>query len=578
MANFNIDYLVVAGGGGGAGGTSFNTSGNVGGGGGGAGGLLAGTAVPLTSEATYTINIGNGGAGAPWAGSGNSIAGTSGSDSSITGTGINATAIGGGGGGSGKGNHNSAGLLGLPGGSGGGSGFLTTQGGAGTVGQGNNGGYGGSGSNDGSGGGGGAGAVGSNGTYQGAPPYYYPGGAGGAGLQNSITGVTPTPYYAGGGGGGSLYDSPTYQGPGGDGGSAIGGSGGRSSTNSSYSGTAGAANTGSGGGGGCRAFTTNVGGAGSSGVIILRYTTSDASYTTTGTAPTKTTVGGETILSFTAVGTSTITFTASITKITNPELFNLGDSTSATQLPVMTTAQKNTMTGMSVGEIIFNSNTDKVEYWDGAKWYGITYEVPVVAFQSPATTMLGTTNQANFGTNTMSNNNRTYLNTSSGNTGSGVFLGSDILPNTGKYYWESVRNAQGSNSYYYNYFDLYAYQSSGTLVSSGNQAVGNRIAYSGIGIGGAATGWYFRYINNASNNTNPTPSPFVSYSTSEVWSYRFNTDTRLFETFKNGSTFANSAITLAPATYYQFLMQSRPGGKATANLQQSDWVYDPATL
>ena len=28
------------------------------------------------------------------------------------------------------------------------------------------------------------------------------------------------------------------------------------------------------------------------------------------------------------------------TKITNPELFNLGDSTSATQLPVMTTAQR----------------------------------------------------------------------------------------------------------------------------------------------------------------------------------------------------------------------------------------------
>ena len=28
------------------------------------------------------------------------------------------------------------------------------------------------------------------------------------------------------------------------------------------------------------------------------------------------------------------------TKITNPELFNLGDSTSATQLPVMTTTER----------------------------------------------------------------------------------------------------------------------------------------------------------------------------------------------------------------------------------------------
>ena len=63
------------------------------------------------------------------------------------------------------------------------------------------------------------------------------------------------------------------------------------------------------------------------------------------------------------------------TKITNPELFNLGDSTSATQLPVMTTTQRVAMTGLSIGEMIFNSTTDKVEYFDGTKWYGITYEV-----------------------------------------------------------------------------------------------------------------------------------------------------------------------------------------------------------
>jgi hypothetical protein len=62
------------------------------------------------------------------------------------------------------------------------------------------------------------------------------------------------------------------------------------------------------------------------------------------------------------------------TKITNPELFNLGDSTSATQLPVMTFAERNAMTGLSVGETIFNSTTDKVEYFDGTKWYGINYE------------------------------------------------------------------------------------------------------------------------------------------------------------------------------------------------------------
>ncbi len=63
------------------------------------------------------------------------------------------------------------------------------------------------------------------------------------------------------------------------------------------------------------------------------------------------------------------------TKITNPELFNLGGSTSATQLPVTTTTQRDAMTGLSVGEMIFNSTTDKVEYWDGTVWYSITYEV-----------------------------------------------------------------------------------------------------------------------------------------------------------------------------------------------------------
>jgi hypothetical protein len=77
------------------------------------------------------------------------------------------------------------------------------------------------------------------------------------------------------------------------------------------------------------------------------------------------------------------------TKITNPELFNLGDSTSATQLPVMTTTERIAMTGLSVGETIFNSTTDKVEYWDGAKWYGINYQQPkikyiyMVGLQSP---------------------------------------------------------------------------------------------------------------------------------------------------------------------------------------------------
>ena len=65
-----------------------------------------------------------------------------------------------------------------------------------------------------------------------------------------------------------------------------------------------------------------------------------------------------------------------ITKITTPELFNLqSNNTEGTRLPVMTTTQRNAMTGMSNGELIFNSATDSVEYYDldATAWYKIDY-------------------------------------------------------------------------------------------------------------------------------------------------------------------------------------------------------------
>jgi len=65
-----------------------------------------------------------------------------------------------------------------------------------------------------------------------------------------------------------------------------------------------------------------------------------------------------------------------ITKITTPELFNLqSNNTEGTQLPVMTTTERIAMTGMSNGELIFNSTTDSVEYYDAdaAAWYKIDY-------------------------------------------------------------------------------------------------------------------------------------------------------------------------------------------------------------
>ena len=346
---FNIDYLVVAGGGGGgpgyqaggggAGGmrTSFGT-GNIN------GGLTAvENSLTLATGTSYTVQVGA--AGAAGVGSFPSAnRGGTGGDSGINGTGIAPITSQGGGGGASYNNSGQGGLnlQGSPGGSGGGSapnGSQTATGGVRVTNpiQGFDGGdslsyatpyYG-----AGGGGAGGAGGV-SNGANT---------GLGGLGLESAITVASGTgPFYAGGGGGGSYYSTGGAPGVGGSG---IGGNGGTTSPSLNAAG-AGATNTGSGGGGGSN--NGNVGGAGGSGIVILRYPTADvASYAATGITPTETTVGTDTILSFTTVGTGTITFTSS------------------------------TPTGtISTGEMIFNSDTDKVEYFDGTKWYGITYEAP----------------------------------------------------------------------------------------------------------------------------------------------------------------------------------------------------------
>ena len=316
MANFNIDYLVIAGGGGGgpgyqaggggAGGmrTSFGT-GNVN------GGLTAvENSLTLATATSYTVQVGAAGsAGVGTFPSANR--GGTGGDSEINGTGITTITSQGGGGGASYNNYNQGGLnlQGSPGGSGGGSaphGNQTTATGGVRVTnpiQGFDGGdslsyatpyYG--------AGGGGAGGLG--GVSNGANT-----GLGGLGLQNDITVTTAGtgPYYAGGGGGGAYYSTGGAPGVGGSG---VGGNGGTRSPSINAPG-AGTTNTGSGGGGG--ADNGQVGGAGGSGIVILRYATADvAGYTTTGSTPTEdtTTITGQTILSFTTVGTGTITFTA----------------------------------------------------------------------------------------------------------------------------------------------------------------------------------------------------------------------------------------------------------------------------
>ena len=231
-----VEYLIVGGGGGGNG---------FGGGGGGGGGFLSGT--KTLSKGSHTITVGAGGT------AGNTSNATSGSNSTAFGL----TAYGGGLSG------NDAISDGGNGGSGGGAGTLaagTGVGGSARLGQGNKGGA----QNnqlERGGGGGGAGSEGQIATTNATRA-----GDGGAGKISTISGTSV--YYAGGGGGGNRT-SPGYTvRSGGNGGIGGGGKGSDSGTNNPVAGTS---NTGGGGGGG-RGYTSNeIGAAGGSGIVIIRY-------------------------------------------------------------------------------------------------------------------------------------------------------------------------------------------------------------------------------------------------------------------------------------------------------------------
>ena len=255
MAGGNVDVLIVGGGGGG--GTDM-------GGGGGAGGLIFSNALDL-AVGEYTVIVGAGGAGAA-AGSGHGPANNGGA-SVLSNSAANClTALGGGGGAT---THNADTGRAGSGGSGGGASGRNANHGLGTAGQGN----------DGAsaagewypGGGGGAGGAGRN-----RPAH------GGVGIECSIL---DTPYYFAGGGGGSGYsDVGGSGGAGGGGGGGVGATTGGSGINIGQPGGGGApgsqcntpggdagANTGGGGGGGAHYNATNKGGAGGSGIVIVRY-------------------------------------------------------------------------------------------------------------------------------------------------------------------------------------------------------------------------------------------------------------------------------------------------------------------
>jgi hypothetical protein len=260
-----VEYLIV--GGGGAGGAyAF-------GGGGGGGGVVAGM-FQVKSGIQYFAIVGAGGAG----GSGSYNNGRNGDPSIFA----NMVAAGGGGGGS---FDSSTFYIGLDGGCGGGNSGYGSPGNARTsVGRGMQGFHGALGGTYGGGGGGGAGESGS-------PGGGLLGGDGGDGRVSTITGSSV--YYAGGGGGGG-YNG----GAGGNGGLGGGGAGATANTNNAVSG---ASNTG-GGGGGVSSIAGGLSGAGGSGIIILRYSGAQR-----GSGGTVSSVGGNTLHTFTTVGSNTFT-------------------------------------------------------------------------------------------------------------------------------------------------------------------------------------------------------------------------------------------------------------------------------
>jgi hypothetical protein len=374
MANFNIDYLIIAGGGGGASASSGYAGGGAGGAGGyrtsyGTGNISGGnspveSALNLTIGTPYTITVGDGGAGGPAASPINAAPppGVKGDDSVFA----SITSEGGGYGvGQSQGTGGSGGSAG-----GGGGGSSPGSGGTGTSSQGSNGGTGTSNCASNAcylgGGGGGASQAGSS----------VQGGKGGDGLSSSITGSSVI--RAGGGSGGSYgpigWNDPIAGGAGGGGDAGVLANG--------LVGQPGTTNTG-GGGGGATWYTnqnSKKGGDGGSGIVILRYATADANYTTTGSTPTEdtTTIPGQTILSFTTVGTGSITFTTpppppfSGTKVTTPVTdFNKPNTEEGLKIPSGASSEQPTgVTGMVRNDTNQSSkgSASAITYYNGTDW------------------------------------------------------------------------------------------------------------------------------------------------------------------------------------------------------------------
>ena len=419
MANFNIDYLVVGAGGGG--GSANGASGS----GGGAGEYLYQTGQTISTGTAYTVDVGINGVGGATPGNGQN--GTSGVDSSFN----NYIARGGG-----------FGVVpnlpgnGGDGGSGGGANYPTNSPGSSTAvfpGLGNSGGTGntvnGGAGAYGSGGGGGAAQAGFPGTTSVA-------GNGGDGIYNSITGTSTA--YAAGGGGGIFAPSGQYT-------FGIGGSGGTGGSSSiTNNASDGAPSTGSGGGGGSYSTSTVPynGGNGAQGIVILRWLTTDAGYTVSGANPTQTIDGAYTVLSFTAVVTSTITFNSTATTKISSALVDFNSGTEdGLKLPSGDDANQPT----GVQGMIRNNTDSGMSSYNGTEW--ITFE----ATTPPLPTVTLTNSWRAWDTASFVNGGTSCTDVTGGlvlgpySSGSpGAFFYGSYSNTTGNKYW--VMNGGGSHA------------------------------------------------------------------------------------------------------------------------------------
>ena len=434
VQTFSVEYLAVAGGGGGG----YQDAG-----GGGAGGFLTNTLSSINNGQSFTLTIGEGGAG----GTKNPAVVNSGDNTVIAYDSTTITAIGGGGGSS----DNNV-VVAASGGSGGGGagGSGTNTGGAGTTGQGNAGGNGAS--NNRGGGGGGAGAAGQNATSSGAN--------GGIGLTTTIISTTNAAtasvgevsgsnlYFAGGGGG----DNRTVFGSGGLGGG----------TNAAANPIDAAANTGGGGGSAYNGSPVR-GGAGGSGVIILKY---DSSVTLTkGSGLTE------------ASGSP---FTEGSYKVS---VFTQGTGN------VTLSTTPDTLDAIN-GTLRFNTDTNKTEYFDGSNWYEIVDEY-ASGFVGPATNYFETKlYKGNDGTQSIGG----YIN------GAGSFNGSSSKIDLGNN--SSNNTATLSVSLW---FKTAGHSATAALINNGGSNSGETGYYLGLNSNGtikfeAGTGTVNGAVNYADSN------------------------------------------------------------------------------